>query len=157
MTYEALPTLHPERLARHGFGAMRAEPLEQLYRSDPDSPYKELEKVNELLLRMKEERTGGADDHDRISTFYSVRGAFYSDARLRNLLQMVPKGNFAHLHFNAYLPTDGISSVYTRALEDPVVCGADTTAFKELLETARQPYGDLMDFPGGELGGRADK
>ncbi|KAK7744832.1 hypothetical protein SLS62_009994 [Diatrype stigma] len=153
MTYGALGALDPEWLAGLRFGAMRAEPLEHLYRHcDPGSPYEELGKANKRLLEIK-----GAGGAGPIGTFYRARAAFHDDEKLQRFLRLVPKGNFAHLHFNAYLPTDRIADVYSRALEDPVFAAADTTDFQALLRTARQPYGDLMDFPGGDLGSRADE
>ena len=153
MSDGVLANIDPRWLAGLGFGTMRAEALEHMYHQhESESPYSDLEEKNEVLLKMKQ----SAESTDSW-TFYSVRDAYYKNSKLRQLLRRVPKGNYAHLHFNAYLSTEGISDVYTEVRGgDPIFSGADTTDFQELLKTARQPHGDLMDFPGGGLEGRAD-
>lgn len=147
-----LTNVDPEHLAGLRFGSMRAETLEYIYRHSSDTHYRKLKQKNDTLLRLK-----APADLDDIATFYSSRDAYYKDPKLQRLLQTVPKGNYAHLHFNAYLSIDGMSDVYKRVLGDPVFSGADTSDFHDLLQTARQPYGDLMEFPQGNMQDRADQ
>lgn len=145
--------LEDDNLAKQPFGSLRWEQLEKLYGEEDDAE-DDFDDKNEKLLELKKKVK--ADD----KSYTTLREAYYQGdgAELAEKLKKVPKGNYAHLHFNAYLKKDAIMEVYKKVQEElgDKFTDEDNKLFLDTMNGANE-HGDLMEFPTGELPGRADK
>jgi hypothetical protein len=141
-------------MATAEFGSLKAPQLESLYRQASGS-FSQLPEQNKKLVMEKEKLT----NETKSKTYYDIRQVYKSNqgSQLKKILQQVPKGNYAHLHFNAYLPSTVVNKLFKQEQSKDLFQGQDVSAFVDTMEDQIQPYGDLMSFPEGPLESRADK
>ncbi|CAJ2507451.1 Uu.00g086370.m01.CDS01 [Anthostomella pinea] len=153
-------------LAQQRFGSFRLAGLEEYFKKH-NEPFTNFEDLNKKLFKARGKTMGEDYNHDRFEKipYQEIRDNYY-----------VPKGNYAHLHFNAYLPSiDGgkqakdwesdldelekaddadsesykpfaLDTIYTKLKESGKKPFEATKAFEDSMEAAGKDYGDLVDF-----------